>query len=123
LLALGNRACQHEVGEIRTGDEENEAGDPHQQVQVTFILLLHALDAGTAGAETEVLPGDEGVFGTDDVGNRALEELQELDLQLRLDGRGLSAGCDAADEIQPLLVSMRDKVSIDRPERGHQLDG
>ena len=54
--------------------------------------------------------------GAEDVGQRALEELPQLDLHLRLDGRGLCAGRDAPDEIEPLLFSALEKVSVDGRE-------
>jgi hypothetical protein len=49
--------------------------------------------------------------------------LAQLDLHLRLDGRGLCAGRDAPDEIEPLLVSALEYVCINGREGRHQVDG
>ena len=75
------------------------------------------------GARRRYCLGMRAPLGAEDVGQWALEELPQLDLHLRLDGRRLCAGRDAPDEIEPLLVSALEKVSIDGRERRHQVDG
>ena len=66
---------------------------------------------------------NEGALGAREIGQRAFEELLELDLHLRLDGRGLCARRDAPDEVEPLQISALQQVSVDRGERRHQMDG
>ena len=92
-------------------------------MQVGFVLLLHALHTAAAGRKAEVLLRNEGAFGAGEIGQRAFEKLLQLDLHLRLNGRGLCAGRDAADEVEPLLTTALQQVSVDGRDDGHQMDG
>src|SRR3954453_20939840 len=42
---LGGGARQQEAGNVRTGDEEDDAGENHKQAQICAGLLLKFLDA------------------------------------------------------------------------------
>ena len=54
---------------------------------------------------------------------RAFQKLLELDLHLRLNGGRLCARLDAPDDVEPLQIAALQKVSVDRRDRGHQMDG
>ena len=47
-------ADEQKVGDVGAGDEEYEAGDPHQQLKVGGVVVLHVLDAGAAGGQDYV---------------------------------------------------------------------
>ena len=47
-------ADEEEIGDVGAGDEEDEAGDPHEHVEVGFVLILETLDAAACGSEDDV---------------------------------------------------------------------
>ncbi len=80
-LARGG-ADEHEVGEVGAGDEQDEGGDPHGEVEAVFEVVLHLLDAAAAGREVERLFGDEAGGAFFDFADGAEKELAQLDLEL-----------------------------------------
>jgi hypothetical protein len=54
-------ANEEKIGDVSAGDEEDESGNPHEHVEVGFVLLLKVLNAAAGGRENDVRLG-EGFF-------------------------------------------------------------
>ena len=101
LLAVG-RAHQHQVGEVGTGNQQNEARDPHEQVQPVLVLVPHHLHAVSAVREVQRLLGHQRLVALLDFAQRAEQKLPQLHLHVRFHGLNISAWLNAADQIQPV---------------------
>ncbi len=51
LYVAVHSANKQKIGDVGAGDEEYEAGDPHQQLKLGGVVVLHALDTGAAGGQ------------------------------------------------------------------------
>ena len=122
LGAAGHAANEQQIGDVGAGDEQDESGDPGEQMQVRGVPLLHGLDPGACGGEGGVGFGE--LFLT----ARALEVLaggvglaqEGVDLLLELRGYGYS-GLWAADDVEPALGGVVYVGCVG--EQGRGLDG
>ena len=61
LLPVGG-PHQHQVGQVGAGNQQDEARNPHQQVQSVLILVSHHLHAVAAVREVQHLLGHQGLI-------------------------------------------------------------
>jgi len=104
LLPAARRPHQHEIRDVGAGDQQDEAGDPEQQMQARLILIPHHLDSCATGRQMQRLLRDQRPLGGIELGNRAQEPLPQFHLQAGLDGLWIGPGGDAADQVEPIRV-------------------
>jgi hypothetical protein len=121
LRFAAHAADEQEIGDVAAGDEENDAGDPHEQVEVGLVLILKVLDTAPCGGEDDVGFGEGqlalgvGVHGIR--GDDLAEEAADFGLQR---GEG-DTRFEAADDVEPLHRGAVDVSDVH--EGGHGLHG
>src|SRR5262249_11854280 len=106
------------------GDEQDESGDPGEQLQVRGIVFLHGLDSGTAGSEPGVDFGETpGVFGALIILVVGSEGLADGDVNLLFEDLLFcwccsDAGFYAADDVDPALARVVHKLCIGQRHSG-----
>ena len=93
-------ANEHESRDVGAGNQQDESGDHHQDLEPVLVLLAHARDARAAGTQVE------GLFGKPRsiVGPVRAQPLLELDPHFSLDRSGRHTWLDAADHVQPVGI-------------------
>src|SRR6185369_2808601 len=107
LRASAHATNEQEVRDVGAGDEEDESGDPLEQLERRGVVFLHRLDASAGRDEAGVDLGQAfGVFGALVVLVVCGEGLAEGDVDLLFESlligrRGSDTRFEAADDIEP----------------------
>ena len=55
LLLAAHATYQQEIGKVGAGDQQNESGDPQQQLQTLLVLVAQIVDAARSGTKFRCL--------------------------------------------------------------------
>ena len=101
-------AGQHEVGDVGTGNEQNDRGKDHQHRQAFAGLLLQVLDAATTRREHDMHLGNDGGAAVGGELRAGIEPLTKRSGKLGLQRDYVGSGADSANRVEPMGFRMID---------------
>ena len=100
----GSGADQQEVGNVRARDCQNERRNPHEEMKTRKIFVAQLLNPRTARREAKRLFGHRIALSRLKLSDGTQKPLLQFHLHVRADLFWISAGSDAADDVEPVLL-------------------